>query len=97
MTAMARETGDVIKNLREKQGWSQNKLEREAGLPKGSVSRYESGKRGAKRPDVHTVRKIAYALSVPPDALLKALRGQHGGADVIRLASTRRPTPNLDQ
>lgn len=49
----------ILRGLRR---WSQRRLETEAGLPKGQVSRYEAG---GEVPSRKTLEKIAAAVGVP--------------------------------
>jgi transcriptional regulator with XRE-family HTH domain len=51
--------GDVVKKLREKKGWSQTELAKEARVHKNTVARIEDGSEGAKS---NTLKKIAVAL-----------------------------------
>jgi ribosome-binding protein aMBF1 (putative translation factor) len=50
--------GDVVKKLREKKGWSQTELAKEARVHKNTVARIEDGSEGAKS---NTLKKIAVA------------------------------------
>ena len=59
----------MIKELREKLGWSQNELARRSGVKQGVLSDIESGK--TKHPRIDTVSAIAEALNVPIEKLLK--------------------------
>lgn len=64
--------GNNIKNLkkyRAKNGWSQEKLAREAGISYNTLIKIERG--GIKNPKIETVIKLAKALSVSIDDLIK--------------------------
>ncbi len=58
-----------VKELRRKQGWSQGKLAREAGVTVKTISDYESGKR---KPYGGSLESLAAALGVTPADLLSA-------------------------
>jgi transcriptional regulator with XRE-family HTH domain len=49
---------------RKRKGWSQNRLNTEAGLSQGIVNRYESGERGKEGGSGDTLGKLAKALGV---------------------------------
>jgi len=60
-----------IKNLRkyrDKKGWSQEKLAREAGISYNTLIKIERG--GIKNPKIETIIKLAKALSVSIDELV---------------------------
>jgi transcriptional regulator with XRE-family HTH domain len=57
-----------IKELREKAGWSQQKLAEEAGLSYNTITKIEQG--SAKQPVIQTMVKIADALGVGLDELM---------------------------
>lgn len=59
----------MIKELREKLGWSQNELARRSGVKQGVLSDIESGK--TRNPRIDTLMKIASALNVPVEFLVK--------------------------
>lgn len=59
----------MIRELREKLGWSQSELARRSGVKQGVLSYIESGK--TKHPRCDTLSMIAKALNVPVDKLVK--------------------------
>lgn len=60
--------GEIIKRLRRGKDWSQEKLAEEAKLDPKTIIHIEGGKRN---PTLKTLQKIANALQVPIDSLLK--------------------------
>lgn len=61
--------GDNIKELRKKKGLSQDNLARAAGIPYTTLVKIESNV--VKKPSVQNVAKIAKALEVKIEKLLK--------------------------
>lgn len=59
----------MIRELREKRGWSQSELSRRSGVKQGVLSYIESGR--TKRPRIDTILAIAAALEVPVEKLMK--------------------------
>lgn len=59
--------GEVARAAREGLGLTQAQVARQAGIAPGVYGRIE---RGGMMPSVPTLRQIAVALGVPPDALL---------------------------
>lgn len=60
----------MIRELRQKKGWTQTELARRAGVRQGVLSYIESGK--TKHPRIDTLGAIAKALGVPVGKLMKA-------------------------
>ena len=60
---------NLIREIRMKQGLSQNELAKRAGIRQGVLSYIESGR--TKNPRIDTLAAIAKALGVPVDKLLK--------------------------
>jgi transcriptional regulator with XRE-family HTH domain len=58
-----------LKKYRAKKGWSQERLAREAGISYNTLIKIERG--GIKNPKIETIIKIAKALSVSIDDLIK--------------------------
>lgn len=58
--------GAVLRQLRRRRRWSQEKLAAEARISERSVQRYERGK---QVPEDRTLRALATALGVPPEKL----------------------------
>ncbi len=58
-----------LKKLRQKKGWSQEKLAREAGISYNTLIKIERG--GIKNPKLETVIKLAKALGVSIEKLLE--------------------------
>ncbi len=61
--------GKTVKNLREKLGISQEKLARLADVSNNTVVNIEAGKQD--NPTIETLKKVANALQVGVDDLLK--------------------------
>ncbi|MCD6192142.1 MAG: helix-turn-helix transcriptional regulator [Candidatus Aminicenantes bacterium] len=61
--------GKRIKQLRQKNNLTQEKLAIKAGVPYTTLTKIESGV--IKKPSVQTIAKIAKALGVPIENLLK--------------------------
>jgi len=59
----------MIKATREKLGWSQSELARRSGVKQGSISDIESGK--TRHPRIDTVIKLARAMKVPVEKLMR--------------------------
>ena len=59
----------IVKKLRKKKGLSQEKLARLADVSNNTIVNIEAGKQ--KNPTIDTLRKIAKALSVGIDDLIK--------------------------
>lgn len=59
----------MIRELRQKRGWSQTELARKSGVKQSVLSYIESGK--TKNPRIDTLAAIASALGVSVQKLLK--------------------------
>lgn len=57
----------ALQDLREARGWTQRQLAAESGIPADVISTIETGR--TKNPTWRTVRALAAALDVSPDAL----------------------------
>jgi len=64
---VVRKVGRRIRELRQKKGWSQEKLAEEAGLHRTYIGQVE---RGEKSIGVDRRRRVAVALGVPPSEIL---------------------------
>ena len=64
-----------IKRLREKLGLSQEKLARLADVSNNTIINIEAGKQ--QNPTVDTIKKIAKALNVPIEDLIKKFYGNN--------------------
>jgi transcriptional regulator with XRE-family HTH domain len=60
--------GEKIKAYREKKGWSQYKLAKEANVQPSTISQIESGAR--QKPSIDVLQKVAEALSLTVSQLL---------------------------
>ena len=60
--------GDNVKRERLRQGLTQDALAAEAGMSRSYLSDLE---RGLRNPSVHALGRLAMALKVEPDSLLK--------------------------
>lgn len=65
---------------REAKGWSQERLSRESGVSRVTVSKWESGQ--IATPKMVTIRKLAKALNLPVGALLHPLAEAAAEAEV---------------
>lgn len=61
--------GDNVKRFRKKRGFTQDKLARKADLPYTTLTKLESNV--VKKPSVQTVAKIAKALNVSIEEIIK--------------------------
>ena len=68
MRAISKKLGENIKKIRIKKKMSQGAISRFLEVDKGYISNIENGK---KNPTLATVEKLAAALSVSADELLK--------------------------
>jgi transcriptional regulator with XRE-family HTH domain len=66
--------GDKIKQLRNKQGLTQDELARKADLPYTTLTKIESNV--ITKPSIQTVVKIANGLGITIDSLLKEKYGK---------------------
>lgn len=68
-----RETGlgRALFESREAKGWSQERLSAESGVSRVTISKWESGQ--VETPKMGTTRKLADALGIPTEALLRPL------------------------
>lgn len=65
--------GQNVRKLRKKKGFSQEKLARRADISLNALTKIESG--FAKKPTIQTVVKLANALEVSLDELVKTNKG----------------------
>ncbi len=68
MDEISKKLGQNIKRIREQKGMTQGDICRALNLDRGYVSSVESGKRN---PTLSTLKKLADALKIPVDELLK--------------------------
>lgn len=59
----------MIRELREKKGWSQSELSRRSGVKQGVLSYIESGR--TKHPRIDTLAAIAAALGTTVEKLVR--------------------------
>jgi ribosome-binding protein aMBF1 (putative translation factor) len=64
----AYELGRDVRQLRERQGWSQTRLAQEAGMTQSAVARFESG---GTIPTLPVLQRLAHALGVELDVSFK--------------------------
>lgn len=64
----AKKLGDNLKRIRTEKGLSQTDVANSLGVSRGFVSNIESGKRN---PTLSTITRLANAVGVTPDELLK--------------------------
>jgi transcriptional regulator with XRE-family HTH domain len=62
--------GHVLRELRQRQGISQERLAQESGLDRTFISLLE---RGLRQPSLGTILQVARALDAPPDAMVRAV------------------------
>ena len=70
MSAPEKAFGDLIRNLRQKKGLSQEALALEAGLDRTFISLLE---RGSRQPSLTTILKIAKVLGISASVLISQL------------------------
>ncbi|MBU1130737.1 helix-turn-helix domain-containing protein [Patescibacteria group bacterium] len=68
MTKISKKLGKNIKRIREEKGMSQGDICRALSMDRGYISRVENG---LKNPTLSNLEKIAKALNILPDELLK--------------------------
>lgn len=68
------EAGRRVRSIRESQGTTQVELARALGIPQSNVSEMERGVRGLT---VHQLYKLAKALKVSADEILRGSNGSH--------------------
>jgi len=68
MAKISKKLGNNLKRIRLEKGMSQGDICRASGMDRGYISRVESGQ---KNPTISNLEKIAMALKVSPDELLK--------------------------
>lgn len=59
-----------IKKYREKMGWKQSELAEKCGVATSTVGMWEIGKR---KPDIITIKKLAYLFNCTTDELLESI------------------------
>jgi len=69
MAKISKKLGNNLKRIRLAKGMSQGDICRATGMDRGYISRVESGQ---KNPTISNLEKIANALGVRPDELLKS-------------------------
>ncbi|MBK8158349.1 MAG: helix-turn-helix transcriptional regulator [Rhodospirillaceae bacterium] len=79
--------GKLIKELREENDWSQERLASEAGLSKQAISKIE---RGTGEPTVSTLSALSIALGYRHDYLIEEGFGTGGGQNSKALTSATR-------
>ena len=70
--------GQILQEYRVKKGMSQELLSGLAGLDRTHYSKIE---RGLRSPTLDTLFKIAQALEIPPDEIVRSIEGRMDGAD----------------
>lgn len=68
MAKISKKLGNNLKKIRLEKGMTQGDICRATGMDRGYISRVESGQ---KNPTISNLEKIAKALGVKPDELLK--------------------------
>jgi transcriptional regulator with XRE-family HTH domain len=68
MAKISKKLGNNLKKIRLEKGMSQGDICRATGMDRGYISRVESGQ---KNPTISNLEKIAKALKISPDELLK--------------------------
>lgn len=77
-----RRISENLVRVRRLRMWTQGKLASRAGVSPTTVSGIESGK--IDRPHFGTIRKLAAALEVPPEDLIRAVSGHAGNREPER-------------
>ncbi|MBT1706306.1 helix-turn-helix domain-containing protein [Chryseosolibacter indicus] len=70
MKSLEERFGEILRNLREKNGITQEALAADCDLDRTYISLLE---RGLRQPTIGTLFKIAEALKVPPSKIIKEL------------------------
>lgn len=83
-----------LREWRERRGLTQQELADAVGVARDSVSKWETGGRGAYP---STARKLAAALYIPVDELTVYPKVPLGGADLRRRVAALRDSPDKDQ
>lgn len=68
MAKISKKLGNNLKKIRLEKGMTQGDICRAAGMDRGYISRVESGQ---KNPTISNLEKIAKALNISPDELIK--------------------------
>lgn len=68
MAKISKKLGYNLKKIRLEKGLSQGDIYRATGMDRGYISRVESGQ---KNPTISNLEKLAKALKISPDELLK--------------------------
>lgn len=68
MKEISKKLGDNLKKIRLKKGMTQGDVHRKTGMDRAYVSGLEKGERN---PTIANVQKLAEALGITPDLLLK--------------------------
>ena len=68
MDKISKQLGQNMKRIRAKKGMSQSDIARALGVDRGYISNIENGK---KNPTIATIQKLANALGVSANELLK--------------------------
>ena len=80
---MARVNPTILKTLRRRKGWSQERLAEMAKVNKQTISRIERGE--PENPRENTIKRLAYALGAEPAQLtLEAVTPESGHSDPVR-------------
>ncbi|BDG27217.1 MULTISPECIES: helix-turn-helix domain-containing protein [Thermus] len=61
----------LLRTLREERGLSQGALAKKIGVTQGYIHQLE---RGIRRPSIRVLLRLAQALDVPPETLLRAFK-----------------------
>ncbi len=85
------EFGEMVKQLREEKGWTQQTMAEMLYVTRQAVSRWENG---ARYPDLLTAKKIAQILEVTVDELLS---GEKLKKDIEREPLLSKPVENIFQ
>jgi transcriptional regulator with XRE-family HTH domain len=70
MKSLEAKFGDLLRELREKKGLTQEELGTDAELDRTYISLLE---RGLRQPTLHTIFNLAKALGVTPSSIIKRL------------------------
>jgi ribosome-binding protein aMBF1 (putative translation factor) len=68
-TRLAYELGSDVRELRERHGWSQNRLAQAAGMTQSAVARFEAG---GTVPTLPVLERLAHALGVELDVRFRS-------------------------
>jgi transcriptional regulator with XRE-family HTH domain len=86
--------GALIRESRQRKGWTQDRLVEESGVSRATITRWEAG--DARRPDPEQVRAVCAALGVDPRLAAVAL-GYLSQEDIAPSGPRSRLDPTIEE